>query len=112
MASTNYRNKFFRFVQGGPRTVANVDSSAANQWYGDTTCVSRNTFVAAPMVAATSRISLTPHWFGTPSLAVAPQLFVSSVQAGSGFYISTVASVGFAAANQASFGVWWEVSNP
>jgi hypothetical protein len=109
MASRNYRDKLNQKVLGGPTAFTNANSSSLNQWFGDTLCTSRNTFVAAPLIAATDRVRLDAHWYGTPSLAVWPGLVVSSTQAGSGFYISTVQSVGFGAAGTASVAVWWEI---
>ncbi len=112
MAATNYRDKRFRKVQGGPLTLTNVSSTSTNQWFGTQLISSRDQFVAAPLVAASSRFRLTPIWFGVPSLSVFPQTAVYSVQAGSGFILSTVGSVGFAAAGAASYAIQWEIVNP
>lgn len=108
----NFTLKYDRVVLGGATTQMNVSSTSLNQYAGDTVIVSRDTFVAAPLVAATSRIQLQAHWLGTNSLSVNPGLVVSSIQAGSGFFITTVQSVGFSAAGGASYAAWWEIRNP
>jgi hypothetical protein len=113
MASTNYRDKRFRKVQGGPVTVTNPGSTSVNQWFGETVMGSRHVFVAAPLVATTSRIRLDVVGYGTVnSGATATSFLVTSIQAGSGFIISTVNSISFGLAGTPSLGVWWELGNP
>jgi hypothetical protein len=59
-------------------------------------------------VTANAAIFLQPQWRGVASYGVAAVFHVSCVQAGSGFYISTVNSTGFGA-SAASVSVWWEI---
>ena len=103
--------KGIRIIQGGPLTQTVVASTSDNQYVGATLITSRDTYVGAPVVAAGSRIFLQPRWLGSTSYGAAVGFHVASVQAGSGFYISTVNSIGFAAAGAASVSVWWEVKH-
>ena len=111
--ATDYRLKRIRQTQGGPISQTNVDSSTLNQWFGDTLITSRHEFVSAPMIAAASKVFLQPHWLGHVNSTVAVAAFVvSSIQAGSGFFISTTNSVAFGGAATPSVSVWWELKNP
>jgi hypothetical protein len=110
--ATDFINKNRRQVFGGPTTLTNVDSSATNQWFGEAVIGSRDVYIAAPPIAATSRVRTDLRWYGTGSLSVAPNVYVSSTMPNSGFFLSTVASVGLGVANGSSFGVWWEIVNP
>jgi len=103
--------KYDRSTIGGPFTLTNPGSTSSNQWFGSTLITSRHQNVSASIVAADSRILLSPEWYGVASLGVAVAFHVSSKAAGAGFFISTVSSVGFAA-NAASCQVHWIVTNP
>jgi hypothetical protein len=111
MASRNYRDKVNQKVLGGPTAFTNANSSSLNQWFGDTLITSRHEYVAAPLVAATSRVRLDAHFLShvnsTPTVAMA--FLSSSVQPGSGFYISATNSVAFAGTVPYSVAVWWEI---
>lgn len=99
-------------IVGAPQTFVNVASTTTNQYFGTTIITSRDTFVAAPVVAARSQIWLQPRWIGgMSSYGISPSFHVASIQAGSGFYISTVASCGFGAANTASVSVGWKIEH-
>jgi hypothetical protein len=100
--------KYMSLVQGGPVEQTVTGSTANNQYLGYTACTSRDTYVSAPLVQGDSAIFLQPQWRGVSSFAVATAFHVSCVQAGSGFYISTINSIGFAA-SAASVSVWWEI---
>jgi hypothetical protein len=104
-----WATKNLQIVQGAGVRQTVTGSNANNQYLGDTLITSRNTFVGAPVVTATSPIFIQPHWLGPASYAIGVNFQISSVQPGSGFYISTINSVGFGAASAASVACWWEV---
>jgi hypothetical protein len=113
MAATNYRDKRFRKVQGGPVILTNAGSSSTNQWFGETVITSRHEYVGAPLVASTSRIALDVKWLGhTNSMALGYSFLTTSIQAGSGFYISATNSLAFAGTSTPSLAVQWEIRNP
>lgn len=95
-------------VQGAPTILTQAGSGAAGQFHGETLVTSRNTLIAAPLVTAGAYISMTPRWIGTSSLGTFVSFVVGSVMPGSGFYASTVNSVGFGAAG-ASVTLYWEI---
>lgn len=103
--------KGIRQIQGGPVTQTVVGSTSANQYLGATLITSRDTFVGAPLVTATSRIFLQPLWLGPSSYGSAVTFTVACLQAGSGFFISTINSIGFGAASTASVSVQWELKH-
>jgi hypothetical protein len=108
MAATNYRDKRFRKVQGGPI------SYTTGSWHGETVMGSRHVFVANPLVASTTRVRIDGirAYGDVNSGATGTSFVITSLQVNTGFCISTVNSIAFATTSSPSLAVWWSLLNP
>lgn len=99
----DYRGKYVQFVQGQAGALINPGS-----YFGTVFVGSRDTFVTAAAVTSGTQVTLTtPRIWGTSSLGVAPVFAISSVVAGTGFAITTIASFGL---GTSSISVGWQIT--
>ena len=104
-----YITKPVSVVQGGPIVMTQAGSGLAGQFHGEIMATSRDTLIAAPLVTAASYIRIDQRWIGPSSYGVGVNFSIGSVMPGSGFYATTINSVGFGAANTASVQLYWEI---
>ncbi len=92
---SNFRDKQNSHVLGGPLRFSSIASGSPAEFQDTIVITSRDQVVNLPAFAAGAHVHLSPRWIGTASYAVAVNFMVGSIMPGSGFYISTVNSVGF-----------------